>query len=478
MTILRGESGDQPRQARPTPASGACPSSVRHRGSQRRPPRRRPPAPGRKPIVGRAARRCRSAATATGGVLPPPPSEMARPSARPSRSAPPRPLPSPPPSRRSTRAASPMPAPRSRTSTIRCSSRIVDWSMLRVGAQDRRRLRLDLALPARESRLARARGAAPPGRGPHRPRHAAGRGRRATSPPSRRSPAPATCAASRRPRRRARATCRSWRATAGATPPSSRPTRRSSSTSTASYLTARRPDRPLRPHPARGPPAGGARPAVQAAAGLPAARQCAAGHGDASRRCADRAARRVAGQARRAGDQARARAVAAPHRQPRRRQGAADRAQPPTRPTPGGTSASSSRAICWRPATPPTPMPSPCSTARPRASPSPRPSSSPAGSRSAISRSRPTAQKHFQTLYDGVSTDISKSRAAYWMGRALEAAGRAKEANEWYGRAAGFGQTFYGQLAARKLPGGAARLPSDPVASPTPTGRRWAAASW
>ena len=76
------------------------------------------------------------------------------------------------------------------------------------------------------------------------------------------------------------------------------------------------------------------------------------------------------------------------------------------------------------------------------------------------------AQKHFQTLYDGVATDGSKSRAAYWLGRTHEAAGRAKDANEWYGRAAAFGQTFYGQLAARKLPGTAARLPSDPVASP------------
>ena len=73
--------------------------------------------------------------------------------------------------------------------------------------------------------------------------------------------------------------------------------------------------------------------------------------------------------------------------------------------------------------------------------------------------------KHFQTLYDGVSTDISKSRAAYWMGRALEASGRAKEAHDWFGRAAAFGQTFYGQLAARRLPGGAVKLPSDPVAS-------------
>src|SRR5258708_35749130 len=51
------------------------------------------------------------------------------------------------------------------------------------------------------------------------------------------------------------------------------------------------------------------------------------------------------------------------------------------------------------------------------------------------------------------------------MGRTLEAAGRSKEAMDWFGRAAAFGQTFYGQLAARRLPGGAARLPSDPVAS-------------
>jgi soluble lytic murein transglycosylase len=73
--------------------------------------------------------------------------------------------------------------------------------------------------------------------------------------------------------------------------------------------------------------------------------------------------------------------------------------------------------------------------------------------------------KHFQTLYDGVSTDVSKSRAAYWLGRAYEASGRPKDARSWYTRAAEFGQTFYGQLAARKLPGGASRLPTDPVAS-------------
>lgn len=75
--------------------------------------------------------------------------------------------------------------------------------------------------------------------------------------------------------------------------------------------------------------------------------------------------------------------------------------------------------------------------------------------------------KHFQTLYDGVSTAVSRSRAAYWLGRSYEASGRAKEARDWYARAADYGQTFYGQLAARKLPRGAARLPTDPVASQT-----------
>src|SRR5262245_24551736 len=76
------------------------------------------------------------------------------------------------------------------------------------------------------------------------------------------------------------------------------------------------------------------------------------------------------------------------------------------------------------------------------------------------------AQKHFQTLFDGVGTDISKSRAAYWLGRTHEAANHKTEANDWYTRAASFGQTYYGQLAARKLPGTAAQLPTDPVATP------------
>ena len=85
--------------------------------------------------------------------------------------------------------------------------------------------------------------------------------------------------------------------------------------------------------------------------------------------------------------------------------------------------------------------------------------------------------KHFQTLYDGVTTDISRSRAAYWLGRTHEAAGRSKDAIDWFGRAAAFGQTFYGQLAARKLPGRPRACRAIP-SPPTPTARRWAAASW
>ena len=73
------------------------------------------------------------------------------------------------------------------------------------------------------------------------------------------------------------------------------------------------------------------------------------------------------------------------------------------------------------------------------------------------------ALKHFSTLYDGVSTDISKSRGAYWLARTYEAAKQSKDATDWYVRAASFGQTFYGQLAAKKLVGVNPKLPVDPV---------------
>lgn len=76
------------------------------------------------------------------------------------------------------------------------------------------------------------------------------------------------------------------------------------------------------------------------------------------------------------------------------------------------------------------------------------------------------ALKHFATLDAGVSTPISKSRAAYWLGRAHEAAKRPLEAAGAYERAAQHGQTYYGQLAAKRLPNRAPLMPSDPQATP------------
>ena len=76
------------------------------------------------------------------------------------------------------------------------------------------------------------------------------------------------------------------------------------------------------------------------------------------------------------------------------------------------------------------------------------------------------AAKHFKTLDDGVSTPISKSRAAYWLGRAYEAAKQPLEAASAYERASQYGQTYYGQLAAKRLPNRAPMMPSDPEATP------------
>lgn len=79
-----------------------------------------------------------------------------------------------------------------------------------------------------------------------------------------------------------------------------------------------------------------------------------------------------------------------------------------------------------------------------------------------------TAFRHFKTLEAGVSTPISRSRGAYWMGRAAEAAGRRDEAAAHYTKAAAHSTTFYGQLAiARLSTSGTARLqlPNDPTPS-------------
>jgi soluble lytic murein transglycosylase len=79
---------------------------------------------------------------------------------------------------------------------------------------------------------------------------------------------------------------------------------------------------------------------------------------------------------------------------------------------------------------------------------------------------RKTALAHFQRLYDGVSSPISRSRGAYWAGRATEAGGNAVASKAWYAKAAEHLTTFYGQLAAGKLTDVAPVMPQDP--KPTP----------
>jgi len=73
------------------------------------------------------------------------------------------------------------------------------------------------------------------------------------------------------------------------------------------------------------------------------------------------------------------------------------------------------------------------------------------------------AARYLTTLYESVTTPISRARAAYWVGRALEASGGSAAANAWYTRAAENNTTFYGQLAANKLPSTVTHLRSDPL---------------
>jgi soluble lytic murein transglycosylase len=62
-----------------------------------------------------------------------------------------------------------------------------------------------------------------------------------------------------------------------------------------------------------------------------------------------------------------------------------------------------------------------------------------------------TAAAHFATASAIAENPISVARAAYWQGRAADAAGRPGEARWFYERAALRGITYYGQLARAKL---------------------------
>lgn len=61
------------------------------------------------------------------------------------------------------------------------------------------------------------------------------------------------------------------------------------------------------------------------------------------------------------------------------------------------------------------------------------------------------AFEHFERLYNGVSSPISKARGAYWAGRASEALKSRDIALQWYQVAARFQTTFYGQQAAERI---------------------------
>ena len=77
----------------------------------------------------------------------------------------------------------------------------------------------------------------------------------------------------------------------------------------------------------------------------------------------------------------------------------------------------------------------------------------------------------FAKMFRVVKTPISRGRAAYWAGRALEAAG-GRGAGKWYRRAAAYGTTFYGQRAAERL----STVLELPASTPVPSQPQFARA--
>ncbi len=79
---------------------------------------------------------------------------------------------------------------------------------------------------------------------------------------------------------------------------------------------------------------------------------------------------------------------------------------------------------------------------------------------------RQVALDHFTRMYDRVNTPQSRSRAAYWAGRAAEMLGQGDIAVRWFNQAAQHITTFYGQLAAARLNLDSQwPLPADPLPS-------------
>jgi soluble lytic murein transglycosylase len=77
------------------------------------------------------------------------------------------------------------------------------------------------------------------------------------------------------------------------------------------------------------------------------------------------------------------------------------------------------------------------------------------------------AGEHFQALYQGSGSPISRARGAYWSAKAADLRGQPEQAREWLVKAAGYPTAFYGQLAAARLrPGEALALPQAPAPAP------------
>ena len=72
------------------------------------------------------------------------------------------------------------------------------------------------------------------------------------------------------------------------------------------------------------------------------------------------------------------------------------------------------------------------------------------------------AVAHFRRFGANVASPISRGRAGYWLGRALEAAGDAEGAQEAYAEGGRYQTSFYGQLAAER-----AALEADPLLAGT-----------
>ena len=58
---------------------------------------------------------------------------------------------------------------------------------------------------------------------------------------------------------------------------------------------------------------------------------------------------------------------------------------------------------------------------------------------------------HFNNLYRIAKYPISRARGAYWSARAAEVQKKTKQSRLWYGRAAKFPTTYYGQMASHKI---------------------------